>query len=47
MHADSTPKENSQINKKIALFLISQNVSLFGSSVVEFAIIWYITLETS
>ncbi|NLP44849.1 MAG: MFS transporter [Peptococcaceae bacterium] len=47
MHADSTPKENSQIYKKIALFLISQNVSLFGSSVVGFAIIWYITLETS
>lgn len=33
--------------KKTALFLISQNVSLFGSSVVAFTIIWYITLETS
>jgi len=29
------------------LFLISQNISLFGSSVVVFAIIWHITLETS
>lgn len=33
--------------KKTALFLISQNISLFGSSVVAFTIIWYITLETS
>ena len=34
-------------DKRIILFLISQNISLFGSSVVAFAIIWYITLETS
>ena len=27
--------------------MISQNLSLFGSSVVGFAIIWYITIETS
>lgn len=33
--------------KRVALFLISQNISLFGSSVVAFAITWYITLETS
>lgn len=33
--------------KRIAVFLASQNVSLFGSSVVSFAITWYITLETS
>lgn len=39
-------QENSWI-KKIALFLTSQNLSLFGSSVVSFAIIWHITLQTS
>jgi DHA3 family macrolide efflux protein-like MFS transporter len=33
--------------KKSALFLISQNLSLFGSSVVGYAIIWHITLETT
>lgn len=33
--------------KKAIPFLISQNVSLFGSSVVGFTIVWYITLETS
>lgn len=40
-------KEKPLLDKKIALFLISQNVSLFGSAVVGFSIIWYITLETS
>lgn len=34
-------------DKRIVLFLLSQNISLFGSSVVAFAIMWYITLETS
>ncbi len=37
----------TQNNKKVGLFLLSQNISLFGSSVVGFAIIWHITLETS
>lgn len=35
------------LSKRVILFLISQNLSLFGSSVVGYAIIWYITLETS
>ncbi len=33
--------------KKAALFLVSQGVSLFGSSLVQFAIVWYVTLQTS
>ncbi len=33
--------------KRAGLFLTSQNISLFGSSVVAFAIIWHITLTTS
>lgn len=32
--------------QKAGLFLTSQAVSLFGSSLVQYAIIWYITLET-
>lgn len=32
--------------KKTALFLFGQTISLFGSSLVQFAIIWYITLNT-
>jgi DHA3 family macrolide efflux protein-like MFS transporter len=32
--------------KKTALFLSSQSLSLFGSMLVQYAIIWYITLTT-
>lgn len=38
-------KENSW-KKNVTLFLSSQAVSLFGSSIVQYAIIWYITLTT-
>ncbi|MEQ8200458.1 MAG: MFS transporter [Syntrophomonadaceae bacterium] len=32
--------------KHIILFLLSQTISLFGSSLVQYAILWYITLQT-
>ncbi|OQB14069.1 MAG: enterobactin exporter EntS [Firmicutes bacterium ADurb.Bin193] len=32
--------------KDTALFLVSQTLSLFGSSLVQYAIVWYITLQT-
>jgi DHA3 family macrolide efflux protein-like MFS transporter len=32
--------------KNIVLFLVSQTVSLFGSSLVQYAIMWYIILNT-
>lgn len=32
--------------KNISIFLISQMISLIGSSLVQYAITWYITLET-
>ena len=32
--------------KNITIFLTSQAISLFGSSLVQYAIIWYITLQT-
>lgn len=38
-------KDNWQ--QKAALFLLSQMVSIFGTSVVAYAVIWYITLETT
>ncbi|MET3696643.1 DHA3 family macrolide efflux protein-like MFS transporter [Bacillus oleivorans] len=39
---------NSKENwlKNIILFLSSQTVSLFGSALVQYAMMWYITLET-
>ena len=33
--------------RRAILFLASQNISLFGSSVTGFAIIWHVTLQTS
>lgn len=44
-----TPAEPSfpHWKRRIALFLISQTLSLFGSSIVQYAIIWHITLTTS
>ncbi len=44
---DHIQNESPSWKKRAALFLISQNISLFGSAVVGFSIIWYITLETS
>ncbi len=45
---DSVPIEQTNLfTRKVLLFLLSQNLSLFGSSVVSFAIIWHITLQTS
>jgi MFS transporter, DHA3 family, macrolide efflux protein len=45
---DPTLKQKTNTWKRnIAFFLISQQCSIFGSSVASFAIIWYITLETS
>ena len=32
--------------KKAALFLVSQAVSLLGSSLVQYALMWYVTLKT-
>ncbi|WP_446899858.1 MFS transporter [Clostridium sp. LBM24168] len=37
---------NENWKKKITLFLTSQGISLFGSSLVQYAISWYITLKT-
>ena len=33
--------------KKIILFLISQSITLFGSQIVQMAIVWYVTLHTT
>ncbi len=38
--------QSSSWKAKTAIFMTSQMFSLFGSSVVAYAVIWYITLET-
>ena len=35
------------MRKKVILFLISQSVTLFGSTLVQMAVVWYATLLTS
>ncbi len=37
---------NSSWKKNIVLFLTSQTISLFGTSLVQYAIMWHITLKT-
>lgn len=37
---------NKSWKREIILFLTSQTISLFGSSLVQYAITWYITLKT-
>lgn len=39
--------ETQNWKKNIICFLSAQTISLFGSSLVQYAIIWYITLSTS
>ena len=39
--------ESETWKQKTAIFLVSQMFSIFGSSIVSYAIIWHITLETS
>lgn len=38
--------ENKSLTR-VSIFLISQIISLFGSAIVSYTIIWYITLKTS
>lgn len=42
-----TKEMKASWKKQTILFIGSQNISLFGSTVVGFAIMWHITLETS
>ena len=47
MNDISDKKDTKLFTPSILLFLMSQNLSIFGSSVVGYAIIWYVTLQTS
>lgn len=45
MNSDITPRP--KLWGKAIAFLISQGITLFGSQIVQMAVIWYVTLETS
>jgi DHA3 family macrolide efflux protein-like MFS transporter len=49
MKKENIAGENKYLNwkRKVILFLSSQTISLFGSSLVQFAIIWYIARSTN
>lgn len=42
-----TAAKQEHWKKRTIIFLISQSVTLFGSTLVQMAIIWYVTLNTS
>jgi DHA3 family macrolide efflux protein-like MFS transporter len=44
MTADQTVQEHWKRN--VALFLSGQTISLFGSMIVQYAVMWYVTFET-
>lgn len=44
---DFNKKQKQKWWTKAMAFLIGQGISLFGSQIVQMAIIWYVTLETS
>lgn len=46
-HFFSQPSNREIWKKRAFLFLVSQNLSLFGSSVAGFALVWHITLQTT
>lgn len=35
-----------KLEKVAKKFIVAQSISLFGSSIVQYGIIWYLTLET-
>jgi len=47
MEQDPNTQSPAVWKRKTALFFVSQSISLFGSSVVSFAIVWYVTLKTA
>jgi MFS transporter, DHA3 family, macrolide efflux protein len=43
---DSTSLVTAPWKRNVALFLTGQTVSLFGSMIVQYAVMWYVTFET-
>ena len=37
---------NLNVKRRAALFLVSQSITLFGSTLVQMAIVWYATVAT-
>ncbi|MGN6325284.1 hypothetical protein [Pseudolysinimonas sp.] len=46
MAATEAPDVPARWRANVAVFLGGQTVSLFGSMIVQYAVMWYVTLET-
>lgn len=44
--SDTAPAISTGWKKNASLFLAGQTISLFGSMIVQYAVMWYVTLET-
>ena len=47
METNNAQEQPQTWRRKTILFIISQAITLFGSSIVQMAIIWQVALETS
>ena len=47
METNNAQEQSQTWRRKTILFIISQAITLFGSSIVQMAIIWQVALETS
>jgi DHA3 family macrolide efflux protein-like MFS transporter len=45
--SNGTNNFSAAVAKENGAFLLSQGISLFGSQIVQMAVIWHVTLETS
>ncbi len=43
---DTAPASGRPWQRNVALFLTGQTISLFGSSIVQYVVMWYVTFET-
>lgn len=47
IHRQTVRTEIPDWKRRTLLFLISQCITLFGSTLVQMAVVWYVTLRTS
>ena len=47
IHRRTTRPEIPDWKRRALLFLTSQCITLFGSTLVQMAVVWYVTLRTS
>jgi len=46
MNTDMTAHAHNNWTRNLIIFLAAQTISLFGTSIVQYAVMWHVTLET-